>query len=248
MYGYDYYDYYGYEEAIFEEGAMAFAGVLLLIYGFAMIWGLVSYILHSLGLYTIANRRGIRHPWMAWVPICSDYLLGCVSDHFYHVTENRNKKLRVGILVTAILYVVCLVLFFISYFSFVVEVFASVMSGSYLSDEMVMEMIGPMLGMVGLSLLFSVVAIVMAVMRYVALYGLYASCWPNCKVGFLLLSIFINASTAILVFICRNKDEGMAPVQRPVYPRYTPPAPTPQPEAPAPAPEQPAEEKEPWEN
>lgn len=30
---------------------------------------LVFYIFESLGLYTIAKRRGIRHPWLSWVPL-----------------------------------------------------------------------------------------------------------------------------------------------------------------------------------
>lgn len=249
------YDYAVYEDMMFEEGVVAIAGVMMIIYALGMLWGLASYILQSLGLYTIADRRGLRHPWMAWVPFCSDYLLGCISDHFYQVTENKTKKLRVGVLIVLILFVISLALFIWSYVTIFVELFARVgNTGAAIEDQMVAELIGPMLAVFGSMILLWVIAVVLTVMRYVALYNLYASCWPNCKVGFLLLSIFINASTAILVFICRNKDEGMAPVQRPVYPSYAPPAPqnqtpvpAPQPEPPAPAPQQPAQEKEPWE-
>jgi hypothetical protein len=31
-------------------------------------------------MYTIAKRRQINHPWMAWVPVVDMYLLGCISD------------------------------------------------------------------------------------------------------------------------------------------------------------------------
>ena len=48
------------------------AGILLAVYALVMfaysMLGLISYVLHSLGLYTIAKRRGIHNSWLAWLP------------------------------------------------------------------------------------------------------------------------------------------------------------------------------------
>jgi uncharacterized integral membrane protein len=54
-------------------------GALLAVGGFMLLFfllGLVFYILFSLGLYTMAKRRSIPNPWLAWIPIAQLYMLG----------------------------------------------------------------------------------------------------------------------------------------------------------------------------
>jgi hypothetical protein len=65
----------------------------------AVTWGyvIVSYILEGKALSAIARRRGIEKPWMAWVPVGSSWLLGCISDQYRYVAygqvRNRRKLL-----------------------------------------------------------------------------------------------------------------------------------------------------------
>lgn len=51
----------------------AILGVFVLL--FALI-GLVFYILKSIGLQTLAAKRGIENPWLAWIPIADLYIMG----------------------------------------------------------------------------------------------------------------------------------------------------------------------------
>lgn len=54
-------------------------GLLLAAGGFMLLMvvlALVFYVLFSLGLYTMASRRSIPNPWMAWIPIAQFYMLG----------------------------------------------------------------------------------------------------------------------------------------------------------------------------
>lgn len=41
-----------------------------------LVFGLVSYILHSIGLYTIAGRLGISNAWLAFIPFARSWLHG----------------------------------------------------------------------------------------------------------------------------------------------------------------------------
>lgn len=238
------YTYGGMEEA--AEVGIAL-GLFLMVYClFALIWGIAAYVLQSVGVYTIAKRRQIRNPWLAWIPVASTYMQGCISDQYQHVVNKRTTRRRIVLLVGMIVYALICGGFFGSFIGMITEMVSADMAQGYMSEDQMLQMfMGPVASIMGWSSVVSIVSIVLAVFRYIVLYDLYASCWPNCKVGFLLLSIFIGISTPILVFICRKKDEGMIQVQHPVYPQYAPPAP--QPEAPAPAPQQPAEDKEPWE-
>ena len=54
-------------------GLLLAAGIFGLL---IVILALVFYVLFSLGLYTMANRRGISNAWLAWIPIAQFYTLG----------------------------------------------------------------------------------------------------------------------------------------------------------------------------
>ena len=73
-----YYDGYSYETTV--SGGDAVGITILLIYLIVLlVWGLVSlagYILKGIGMYTIAKRRGMDYPWLAYVPFARAYLQG----------------------------------------------------------------------------------------------------------------------------------------------------------------------------
>ena len=48
---------------------VAFAGAMLMCMGLGMVLSVACYVLEALSLYTIAQRRGIRKPWLAWIPV-----------------------------------------------------------------------------------------------------------------------------------------------------------------------------------
>jgi hypothetical protein len=75
-----------------------------------------------------------------------------------------------------------------------------------------------LLGVVGISIVLWVLSVVTAVFRYVCVYDLYASCTLNYKVLFLVLSILFPVAMPILIFVCRNKDQGMPPRKDAVVP------------------------------
>ena len=46
----------------------------------SVLLGIASYVLSSMAVYTIARRRGLRKPWLAWIPVANVWLLGSLSD------------------------------------------------------------------------------------------------------------------------------------------------------------------------
>ena len=49
--------------------------------------GIAAYVLTALALYTIAKRRGLNHPWLAWIPVASAWILGSLSDQYRYVVR-----------------------------------------------------------------------------------------------------------------------------------------------------------------
>lgn len=60
-----------------------------------------------------------------------------------------------------------------------------------------------------------VLAIILAVFQYIALYDLYHSADPNNAVLYLILSIFFNITIYFFLFFNRKKDLGMPPRKQP---------------------------------
>ncbi len=193
-------EYIGFGEDAFA-GAIggSVIGVFLIIYFMilflALAFSVVVYVLHSLGLYTIANRRGIHHGWLAWVPLGNIWILGSISDQYQYVAKGKVKNRRKIMLGLSIgVYAV--------YFLWLLSAVASAIAG---------ETMAAVAGMLGGMFVLMIVAVLLAVIEYIAYYDLFQSCQPNDSVLFLVLSIIFSVTLPFFVFVCRKKDLGMPP-------------------------------------
>lgn len=177
----------------------AYYGKTLLI---ALAFAIVSYIFQSAGMYTIAKRRGIELPWLAWVPVANMWLLGCISDQFrylaYGQTTNRRRKLLAMniaiVVVTLLLLGACL---------------GPLLSGDL--KEFVENMIGISVLMIIGAYAMLVVSIVAVVLQYMCYFDLFRSCQPSRSAFYLILSILFSYPLPFLIYSCRNHDLGMPP-------------------------------------
>ena len=201
-----------------EEGLVALlSGLFSGIPSFA--FSIATYVLSSMALYTLARRRGINHPWLSWVPVANIWILGSISDQYRYVVKGEIKSKRkvllilnilTAVLTTAIV-IVCLVLL-----GHVIH------TAMYSEDprEILETMLGPLMGVAGISLPLAGVGIALAIFRYMALYDVYTSCEPQNNVLFLVLSILFSFTEPFFLFFSRNKDLGMPPRRQ--EPQYIP--------------------------
>lgn len=176
-----------------------------------------TYVLHALSLYSIANRRGIRRPWLSWIPVGSTWILGCISDQYQYVVKGKVRNKRKALLVLEIIqYILASVLSAVGLAMLFTVVFAAMgpnfePANEALIEQLVMEKIGYFLLLLAAYLVVGALAIAAAVLRYFCLYDLYTSCDPRNSVLYLVLSIFMSVSLPILLFINRKRDDGMPP-------------------------------------
>ncbi len=183
-------------------------GVFAVFYGLAMLLSLAFsvavYILHSFGLYTIGNRRGIRHSWLAWVPVGNLWLLGSISDQYQYVVKGKVKNRRRVLLGLSIATAANYIVWFVA------------LIASLIASETVG---GAAVGVVLLTLVSTLaliaLTITLMVYEYICYYDLYCSCERNNGVLYLILSIVFSAVLPFLVFACRKKDDGMPPRKQP---------------------------------
>lgn len=199
---------YGFDSMMDEE-FLVFYLLYMLVVGAI---GMVSYVLQSVGLYTIAKRRGISNPWLSWLPLGDMWMLGCISDQYHYVTKGAIRNKRKSLLVLTILLYVFVLIFFVMYVVVLVQAL-----GGGLYEDISDDMLGMVLGMMLVLLPMSVVSIATVIIRYIAMYDLYNSCEPGSSVLYLVLSIFISFTQPIFFFVCRNKDLGMPLRPTPAY-------------------------------
>ena len=203
---------------VMEESLVALlSGIFSSIPSFA--FSIATYVLSSLALYTLAKRRGINHPWLSWVPVANVWILGSLSDQYRYVVKGEIKSKRKVLValniviaaLTAAMAIVALVL-----------VGHVIHSAMYSADprEILESVLGPLLGIVGISIPLAGVGIALAIFRYMALYDLYTSCDPQNNVLFLVLSILFGFTEPFFLFFSRNKDLGMPPRRQ--EPQYIP--------------------------
>lgn len=205
MYNYN----YNYDSPMDETVLMTIVGSCLVVLLVALIVGIVFYIMRSIALYTIAKRRGLNNPWLAWIPVGSEWIIGSISDQYRYLVKGENKskrKILLGLSLANCIGGLILSAFLIL---FVVRL---VMSAGAMSDSAVASMlIAPVLGMSGLSSFISVVSIVFLVFRCMAMYDVYRSCDSNNAVLYLVLGIVFGFLEPIFLLVVRKKDGGMPP-------------------------------------
>lgn len=184
-------------------------GVFFAVYLLVMfvVWAfcLVSYVLSSLGMYTIANRRGIRHAWLAWIPFGNLWILGSIADQYQYVAKGKIKNRRKVLLGLNILLIVLEVGCFMGIIAM------------YIIPELILASLCIFIG-----LLTMAVTITILVYEYIAYYDLFSSSEPNNATLYLVLSIIFSVTLPFFVFACRKKDLGMPPRKQPVQPVVIP--------------------------
>lgn len=203
MSGFDYMDYGAMDEATAVGMALFYLIYFLVMGGISI----VAYVFQSVSMYSIANRRGIKNPWLSWVPLGNLWMLGCISDQYRYVAKGQVKNKRKSLLILGI------VMSVVAVATLVVAAIVSIgaLDANYLSDSEAAAMLVGMIIMLVLYLALLAVAVAVTVIQYMALYDLFVSCDPNNGVLFLVLSILISMAMPICMFICRKKDGGMPP-------------------------------------
>lgn len=273
------FDFSGFEIASSEAQQFvgAVAGALIVAAILIVLINIVLYVLKSLGLYTIAKRRGIACPWLAWLPVGCEWITASLADQYRKVTSGKATIRRFIIVVLAVISIglTCFTTTTIgnrseelTELAEYAEEYGADMDEEHALEFMteVFEELSEILGGVTLvAALSSVIALASNVYWFVCAGDVYASCCPKNGTMMLVLSFFMPVLEPFFFFCNKEKDAGMVPVSKP-QPQYVAPvepaapvyeAPVQQPvyEAPAEPVQTPVEpwaasdtRPEPWEN
>ncbi len=66
---------------------------------------IASYIMSSYSYYTIAKRRNIKYPWLAWIPVVNSWTVGCIANNYDLKNGYDRKWHKVLITLASVFYV-----------------------------------------------------------------------------------------------------------------------------------------------
>lgn len=185
------------------------------------------YILKALALYTIAKRRNIKKPWLAWIPVVNVWILGSVSDQYQYVVKRQVKNKRkvllgLNIAMAAIGSVVLIAAVWLFAVLLLMIISVPTMSDPETLVSNLMYYAGTnvvllnLIGLAGiLAIPLAVVSVIQTVFYYMALYDVFRSCEPKNSTLYLVLSlvgnVVVDGAYCIFLMLCKDKDLGMPP-------------------------------------
>ena len=177
--------------------------------------GIAAYVLTSWALYTIADRRGIKNPWLSWIPVVNCWIVGSLSDQYRYVVKGEVKNKRKALLILNIISAVVALTLVIVGLVMAIQTATTFFGISVTNSDLGLEFLDTALGMVvaGFAMAVPILALHIAikVVRYMAMYDIYTSCTPKNNVIFLVLSIIFPITEPFFLFFTRDQDEGMPP-------------------------------------
>lgn len=181
------------EMTSYEMGAII-GSVVGLVVCYAIL--IAGYILCALGLQTLAKRRTIPCPWLAWIPVVNAWTIGNLADD-YDEKCGINRNFRTLLLVTNILTMG------IGFFAIPMTVVMTMfLENGHIADEKFL---------VGYFIIFYVVVIILSIvgtlaqiMTYICLYKIFESTRPEKAVKYMILSLLVPLAQQICIFLCRN--------------------------------------------
>lgn len=193
---------------------MAVLSIYLIILVLVLIFGLVSYILHSIGLYTIAGRLGLSNAWLAFIPFARTWLHGELAGEISLKTKKiRNPgvwKLVMPLISGGIFFAFYILFLLISGVGILMN-FSSSARNNGLGVGTIMGILFFLIIWVLVTVLYSAVYQVLCVLINIQIYGRFTS--RNMAVVHAVLSVLIPLYESICIFAIRNRNfnPGMDP-------------------------------------
>lgn len=177
--------------------------VLCVISVIATVFALVMYIFESIGLYSVAKRRGLKHPFMAWIPYTNTYLFGKAAEQYETAVKGKSKNYKAILLCLSIILTAVTALFNVVIYALSNSIVYLAQDCAYNSDAIVL-----IISLILLYIAMLVVSVIYSVFYFIALHKIYRSFSTKSSTLLLIFSIIFPVIVPFVIFASRKKDDG----------------------------------------
>ena len=209
-------------ESVFTNETFAIGAVMILIVVYFALFAflIVSYILQSLALHTLARRRGIASPWLAWIPYGNCWIIGSLARD-YDKQNNIQRRWDKTLLTLSIIFSASYFVIYIGFFVFVIISALYNNSAATSEDAIITTMFGFLIAFIPVMLL----AAALQIIAYICFFKIFESTVPEKALKYFLLTLLVPLAQPICLFLCKDKGyehpDPMAYLYAPVNKNYT---------------------------
>lgn len=190
--------------------------VMILVYLIIMGLGIATYIINSLAIYRLADRRQIPNPWMAWLPFASDWIIGSIVDQ-YDEKNGIKRKWRVLLLTLSLISIIGII---VVYVGMIVGMLVMAIQETNMEPE-----VGPTLAFIGVLyivlFIFAMLASAKGFCQAICIYKIYESTVPEKAVKYLLLYLLVPLAGPLCLLKCQDKGYPYPQESEPVLSETT---------------------------
>lgn len=190
--------------------------IFIVLYLVILAGGILSYVLSSLSIYTIAKRRMISKPWLAWIPFANYWTIGCIADD-YDSRMGIKRKWRVILLTLSLVFIGTFMLFYIIMFAMGISL---ALKYQYI-DTITPDFIGFLVLIYIMLLVVALVGFAFTACSYICNFKVFESTVPQKALKYFLLSMLVPFASCICLFLCRNQGYSNTPAN-PYVTNYPP--------------------------
>lgn len=173
---------------------------VLLIYVALMGIGIAGYIMTSISFYTIAKRRNINNPFLAWIPIASSWTVGCIANR-HDEKMGYSKNWQKVLLTLGIIFSVGLI---ITYTVLIVKILELSMGYIYAEE---LDWAGILIAYIAL-IIISVVGMAWTFCHTICVYEVFDLIVPEKSIKYILLYLMVPLAGAICLMKIRKNDDA----------------------------------------
>lgn len=171
--------------------------ILALVYLILIGISIAQYIMYSLSMYTIADKRGIKNAWLSWIPVGEAWVIGKIADE-YDERTNTKKNWAKTLLILSLL---GSVLFVVAYVAFVAFMIASgFLSEGYFENEAILISVALYLFL----LIAALMMIAASILKTICLYKVYESIVPQKAIKYMIVSTIVPLGSGICLLKTRK--------------------------------------------
>lgn len=194
----------------------AFVFIYLLLFGILI----ATYILQSLSLHTLARRRGIASPWLAWLPYGNYWIIGSLARD-YDKQNNIQRRWDKTLLTLSIVFSASyLIIYFAVIFGTLITMLN--MDAATMPEETAVAIV---LVVFSAFIPIVIIATALQIITYICFFKIFESTVPDKALKYFLLSLLLPLAQPICLFLCRNKGyqhpDLMAYIYNPVNKNYS---------------------------
>ena len=179
------------------------SGIMLIfifaVYGVLFAYLIFTYVMQGIALQTIAKRRGIAHPWLAWVPYGVNWILGAIASE-YDLKNGIKRRWDKVLLTVSVIIAAFEVLSYVAIFIGIIWT-AMNMSGYMSEEDVLLFAMFMYIALIPSILLLSV----FSTLATIRVFKIFESTVPEKALIYFLIYLLVPFAAPICLFACRNK-------------------------------------------